>query len=139
MYEKHPLLPMQPSGHGTRCRSLGTCVLKSRAAKGSNSNANPVQSASLGPPFSPHDDIGVGQTQDVDSPEDVERALCGAQGPSVRHGAAHVSVTTGGGARGGGGLPLPQSCGWVRSRRAPPGACNTCLASPRECQLRCRA
>ena len=48
MYEKQPLLPMQPWAHGTRCRSIGTCVLKSFAAKGSNCSAKPCHTRVFG-------------------------------------------------------------------------------------------
>ena len=102
MYEKQPLLPMQPWAQGTRCRSIGTCVLKSFAAKGSNCSAKPCHSASLGLPFSPHvcderfqvghtilNNVCVGQTQDVDSPPGVKHALYGTVGPGVTQRAAH--------------------------------------------------
>ena len=58
--------------------------------------------ASLGLPFSPHvcderfqvghtilNNVCVGQTQDVDSPPGVKRALCGTVGPGVTQRAAH--------------------------------------------------
>ena len=109
IYEKQPLLPMQPSAHGTRCRSIGTCVLKSFAAEGFKlqRQAMPqrVFGASLLAPWcderfqvghAVHNNVCVGLLQDVDSPPDVKRALCGTKGPDLTHRAAHVRAGRGG-------------------------------------------